>query len=152
MFALLKLPPPPPKVQVPARVRMLEKHGIDITLCPKCKSGSMELLATYYRGVLCKTYKPDATARQVIAPGRWHRRKRKNCCGNEEDELIDIQKNACKRWVRGIIQQNQKRAASSGDTLPAYCGPQKGPATLAPICRPLLVAVCAEHQVARCPR
>lgn len=58
MFALLKLPPPPPKVQVPAKVRMLEKHGIDITVCPKCKSGTMELLAIYYRGVLCKTYDP----------------------------------------------------------------------------------------------
>ena len=63
MFALLKLPPPPPKVQVPAKVRMLEKHGIDITHCPKCKTGTMELLATYYRGVLCKTYEP-------VTPGK----------------------------------------------------------------------------------
>ena len=60
MFALLKLPPPPPKVQVPAKVRMLEKHGIDITLCPKCKTGTMELLAIYYRGVLCKTFASNA--------------------------------------------------------------------------------------------
>ena len=72
MFALLKLPPPPPKVQVSAKVRMLEKHGIDITLCPKCKVGTMELLATYYRGVLCKTYKPDCygkagDSRRVLA-------------------------------------------------------------------------------------
>jgi len=58
MFEWLKLPPPPPKVQVPAKVRMMEKHGIDITLCPKCKVGTMELLATYYRGVLVKTYDP----------------------------------------------------------------------------------------------
>ena len=56
MFAQQQLPPPPPKVQVPAKVRILEKHGIDINLCPKCKLGTMELLATYYRGVLCKTF------------------------------------------------------------------------------------------------
>ncbi|MEO7534946.1 MAG: IS91 family transposase [Ferruginibacter sp.] len=58
MFALMKLPPPPPKVQVPAKVRMLESHGIDITLCPKCKLATMELIATFYRGSLVKTYDP----------------------------------------------------------------------------------------------
>jgi hypothetical protein len=40
MFELLKLPSPPPKVQVPAKVRMLEKHGIDITLAPNAKQAS----------------------------------------------------------------------------------------------------------------
>lgn len=69
IFAHMKLPPPPPKVQVPVKLRMLEKQGVDITLCPVCKTGTMELVATYYKGVLCKSdrgkkmklieYKPD---------------------------------------------------------------------------------------------
>src|SRR5690625_3742529 len=37
IFAMLKLPPPPPKVQVPASVRMMENFGMDIFQCPKCK-------------------------------------------------------------------------------------------------------------------
>ncbi len=56
LFALLKLPPPPPKVLIPMRQRMLEKYGKDITLCPKCEKSQMELVATYRKGVLCKTY------------------------------------------------------------------------------------------------
>lgn len=68
MFALMKLPPPPPKVQVPVKVRMLEKHGIDITLCPQCKTGTMELVAIYYGGVQAKTA-GAAPRRQSGAPG-----------------------------------------------------------------------------------
>ena len=56
LFALLKLPPPPPKVQVPVAQRMLEQYGKDIGKCPMCKHGRMEMVATYYRGVLIKTY------------------------------------------------------------------------------------------------
>lgn len=69
IFTQLQLPPPPPKVQVPVKLRILEKQGVDITLCPVCKTGTMELVATYYKGVLCKSdsgkkmklieYKPD---------------------------------------------------------------------------------------------
>ena len=59
LFALLKLPPPPPKVQIPVRQRMLEKTGIDILRCPKCEKANMKIVATYYRGVLCKTYESD---------------------------------------------------------------------------------------------
>ena len=36
----LKLSPLPPKVQVQIAVRMLEKYGKDITLCPKCSHGN----------------------------------------------------------------------------------------------------------------
>ena len=61
MFALLKLPPPPPKVQIPVRQRMLEKTGVDILRCPKCEKANMKIVATYYRGVLCKTYENDCT-------------------------------------------------------------------------------------------
>jgi hypothetical protein len=56
LFDLMKLPPPPQKVQVPVQTRMLEQHGLDITLCPGCKKGKLELVATFRRGVLCKTY------------------------------------------------------------------------------------------------
>jgi Putative transposase/Transposase zinc-binding domain len=56
LFELLKLPPPPPKVTIPVRQRMLEKYGKDITLCPKCQQAKMELVATYRRGILCQTY------------------------------------------------------------------------------------------------
>ncbi|MEO6720821.1 MAG: hypothetical protein ABIN67_10650 [Ferruginibacter sp.] len=38
---------PPPKVQVPAKARMLESYGIGIALCPKCKLETMELIATF---------------------------------------------------------------------------------------------------------
>mgnify|MGYP003614467966 FL=1 len=56
LFALLKLPPPPPKVLIPVQQRMLEKYGKDIMLCPKCEKAKLELVATYRKGVLCKTY------------------------------------------------------------------------------------------------
>ncbi|CAN5562586.1 IS91 family transposase [soil metagenome] len=44
----LKLQPLPPKVQVPVTVRMLEKYGKDITLCPKCKTGKLMLIHIDY--------------------------------------------------------------------------------------------------------
>jgi hypothetical protein len=44
----LKLQPLPPKVQVPVRVRMLERYGKDITLCPKCKTGKLVLIHISY--------------------------------------------------------------------------------------------------------
>jgi len=56
LFETLKLPAPPAKVEVQVSVRMLEKHGIDIHQCPVCKTGRMETIATYRKGILCKTY------------------------------------------------------------------------------------------------
>ncbi len=44
----LKLAPLPPKVQVPVTVRMLEKYGEDITLCPKCNRGKLMLIRIDY--------------------------------------------------------------------------------------------------------
>ena len=44
----LNLSPLPPRVQVPVSIRMLEKFGKDITLCPKCKSGKLELIHVDY--------------------------------------------------------------------------------------------------------
>ena len=58
MFETLKLPPPPPKVQVQVAVRMMEKHSIDIHQCPMCKTGRMETVATYRKGILCTTNQP----------------------------------------------------------------------------------------------
>lgn len=59
LFALLQLPPPPPKVQIPASQRMLEQYGKDIGKCPNCEHGRLEKVATYYRGVLAKTYETE---------------------------------------------------------------------------------------------
>jgi hypothetical protein len=56
LFAILKLPPPPPKVIIPVRQRMLEKYGKDITLCPKCEKSKLVLVATYRKGVLCEIF------------------------------------------------------------------------------------------------
>jgi hypothetical protein len=44
----LKLPSLLPKVQVPVTVRMLEKYGKDITLCPKCNRGKLMLIHICY--------------------------------------------------------------------------------------------------------
>ena len=44
----LKLPPLPPKINIPVAVRLLEKYGTDITLCPKCKQGKLLLVAIVY--------------------------------------------------------------------------------------------------------
>ena len=44
----LKLPPLPPNVQVPVSVRMLEKYGKDITLCPKYNRGKLVLIHINY--------------------------------------------------------------------------------------------------------
>lgn len=44
----LKLPPLPPKINIPVAVRLLEKYGTDITLCPKCKQGELVLVAIVY--------------------------------------------------------------------------------------------------------
>ena len=44
----LKIGPLRVKVQVPVSQRMLEKYGKDITLCPKCNRGKLELICTSY--------------------------------------------------------------------------------------------------------
>lgn len=44
----LKLSPLPQRVQVPVSIRMLEKFGKDISLCPKCKTGKLELINIDY--------------------------------------------------------------------------------------------------------
>ena len=44
----MQLQPLPPKINVPVAVRMLEQYGHDITLCPKCKTGRLQLIAIVY--------------------------------------------------------------------------------------------------------
>lgn len=38
----------PPKINIPVAVRMLEQYGRDITQCPKCKTGKLQLIAIVY--------------------------------------------------------------------------------------------------------
>lgn len=44
----MKLSPLPPQINIPVAVRMLEQYGHDITLCPKCKTGKLQLIAIVY--------------------------------------------------------------------------------------------------------
>jgi hypothetical protein len=48
--ATMKMQPLPPKVQIPVGLRMLERYGHDISLCPKCKQGKLILIAIIYPG------------------------------------------------------------------------------------------------------
>ena len=50
----LKLPAPMQRVHTPVALRLLLQTGKDITLCPVCKHGKMELVATfiYHHGCL----------------------------------------------------------------------------------------------------
>jgi hypothetical protein len=42
----MKLPPAPPKVMMPVRLRLLERYGKDIARCPKCEKGTMVIIET----------------------------------------------------------------------------------------------------------
>jgi hypothetical protein len=44
----MKLHTLPPKINVPVAVRMMEKYDQDITLCPECKTGHLQLIAIVY--------------------------------------------------------------------------------------------------------
>ena len=43
----LNLPKPMPKVTIPFSLQMLQRTGIDYSLWPKCKTGKMEIVASY---------------------------------------------------------------------------------------------------------
>ena len=43
----LKLPKPMPKVIIPFSLQMLQRTGIDYSICPICKEGKMEITASY---------------------------------------------------------------------------------------------------------
>jgi hypothetical protein len=65
---------PPPKLTVPVATLMMEKHGVVLALCPKCKTNNMETVATYRRGVLCaivaskSDYEPSIAAKNKDSP------------------------------------------------------------------------------------
>lgn len=66
IFTALKLGLPPAKVHVPVAVRLLESFGIDIGKCPKCEKGRMEIVATYRKGILVKTYEDNPSCPKTI--------------------------------------------------------------------------------------
>ena len=43
----LNLPKPMPKVIIPFSLQMLQRTGVDYSCCPKCKTGKMEIVASY---------------------------------------------------------------------------------------------------------
>lgn len=43
----LEITPPPPKVKLPVAALAAMKYGVDITQCSVCKTGKLELVATY---------------------------------------------------------------------------------------------------------
>ncbi|MBC7866962.1 MAG: IS91 family transposase [Gloeobacteraceae cyanobacterium ES-bin-316] len=43
----LSLPKPMPKIIIPFSLQMLQRTGTDYTLCPTCKEGKMEIIASY---------------------------------------------------------------------------------------------------------
>jgi hypothetical protein len=74
LFSHMQLPSPPPKLTVPVATLMMEKHGVDLTLCPKCKPNKMETVTTYRRGILCAIvstkadYQPSIAAKNKDSP------------------------------------------------------------------------------------
>lgn len=46
----MKLPEHPPKVHIPYQIRMFERYGIDVNLCPVCKTGKLKLLMMVFPG------------------------------------------------------------------------------------------------------
>lgn len=44
----MQLPLHPPTVKIPYQLRMLEKYGIDVSLCPKCGQGLLALIEKVY--------------------------------------------------------------------------------------------------------
>ena len=47
----MKLPHHPPTVVIPYHLRLLEKYGVDIFLCPKCKKAKLELIEIVYPNI-----------------------------------------------------------------------------------------------------
>lgn len=46
----MQLPLHPPTVKIPFQLRMLEKYGINVNLCPKCSQGMLVLIEKVYPG------------------------------------------------------------------------------------------------------
>jgi hypothetical protein len=41
----MNLPLHPPVIKIPYQLWMMEKYGVDVTLCPQCKKGHLILVA-----------------------------------------------------------------------------------------------------------
>jgi hypothetical protein len=64
----LKLGALPPRVIIPVAQRLLEQTGTDITQCPLCKTGHMELLYIEYPKSNCTKLLVYSVAQQQATP------------------------------------------------------------------------------------
>ena len=63
----MKLQALPPKINVPVAVRMLEQYCRDVTLCPECKTGHLQLVAILYpKDIAVKFKLPAALSKTVL--------------------------------------------------------------------------------------
>ena len=62
----MKLQALPPKINVPAAVRMPEQYGRDIALCPECKTGHLKLVAILYLKGIAVTFKLPAALSETV--------------------------------------------------------------------------------------
>jgi hypothetical protein len=46
----MNLPLHPPTVKIPYQLRMLEKYGVDVNICPSCSQGRLVLIEKVYPG------------------------------------------------------------------------------------------------------
>lgn len=51
ILATMGLPPHPPNVKIPFYIRFFEKFGVDITLCPACKKGKLQLINVLFPSI-----------------------------------------------------------------------------------------------------
>lgn len=51
ILAVMGLPPHPPTVKIPFYIRFFEKFGIDISLCPVCKKGKLQLINVVFPNI-----------------------------------------------------------------------------------------------------
>ena len=62
----MKLQAMPPKINVHATVRMLEQYSRDITLCPECKTGHLQLIAILYPKDIAVKFKLPAALSETV--------------------------------------------------------------------------------------
>ena len=62
----IKLQALPPKINVPVAVRMLEQYCRDVTLCPECKTGHLQLLAILYPKDIAVKFKLPAALSKTV--------------------------------------------------------------------------------------
>ena len=82
----MKLPPLPPKINIPVAQRMLEKYGTDITLYPQCKRGRLVLVNVVYPKAYASPVimSPGIDATSAIRNGHHHKIKSKKRMDGEK--------------------------------------------------------------------